>query len=239
MMPDLTLILAAFAVLLGSAVQGSVGFGVALLAAPAVMLIDPSLMPGSVLIVSTSLAATGFVQERRHVEWSGLGWALAGRAVGTAFGAYLVVIASARVLATMVGVVVLAAVALTSRAVRIPLTPGSLAAAGVVSGVTGTAASIGGPPIALLMQHEPGRKIRANLAAFFLVGASVSLAALAIAGRLPPRTVFAGLAMVPFMVLGFALAQPLRRHLDVGRTRHAVLAVAAASAVALLIRSLF
>lgn len=59
---------------------------------------------------------------------------------------------------------VLVAVALTGRVVRVPRRPGPLVGAGVVSRVTGTATSIGGSPLALMYQHESGPRVRATLA---------------------------------------------------------------------------
>ena len=44
----------------------------------------------------------------------------------------------------------------------------------------GTAASIGGPPMALLLQNESGNRIRANLAVFFVIGSFISLVMLGI-----------------------------------------------------------
>ena len=50
--------------------------------------------------------------------------------------------------------------------------------AGFLSGFMGTSSAIGGPPMALVMQHEGSDFIRANLAAFFIVSCVLSLAML-------------------------------------------------------------
>ena len=57
-----------------------------------------------------------------------------------------------------------------------------LLVAGTISGVTGTVAAIGGPPIALVYQHATGPTIRATLALYFSVGTVLSLAALRLTG---------------------------------------------------------
>jgi uncharacterized protein len=44
--------------------------------------------------------------------------------------------------------------------------------------------------------------------------------------------------LTPALFLGFAVAGPLRKRVDAGHTRTAVLAVCAASAVALLVRGM-
>ena len=55
---------------------------------------------------------------------------------------------------------------------------------------------------------------------------------------MPPRAVLAGLLLVPFVLAGYAAAGPLRRYLDRGRTRVAVLVVAALSAALLIFRAM-
>ena len=55
--------------------------------------------------------------------------------------------------------------------------PDNLVAAGAVSGVMGTATSIGGAPMALIWQGHQGRRLRGTMSAFFMVGSAISVAA--------------------------------------------------------------
>jgi uncharacterized membrane protein YfcA len=232
------LLVAGLAVLAGALVQSAVGLGLALLAAPVVTLLDPSVMPGAMQVLAFVLPLFTLAAEWRHVDWRGVGWALLGRLPGVLLGVWVVKAASPGTLAVIIGAMVLAAVALTAWTVTVPRTPRTLAVAGVVSGVTGTATSIGGPPIALVYQHAKGPRIRATLAMYFAAGSLLSMTALAAGGELPPRALLAGVLLVPFVAAGFAAAAPLRRRLDAGRTRAAVLLVAAVSAVVLIARGL-
>jgi uncharacterized protein len=106
-----------------------------------------------------------------------------------------------------------------------------------VSGAAGTATSIGGPPVALVLQHRPGPVVRATLGAYFAAGALMSLAGLALAGEVSRRPLVLAAALLPGLAIGFALAQPLRRRVDAGRLRPAILAVCAVSAAVLIVRS--
>jgi uncharacterized membrane protein YfcA len=133
---------------------------------------------------------------------------------------------------------VLVSVALTAKAVVVPVNRGSLVAAGLASGITGTATSIGGPPLAILLQHRSPRQIRTTLAVYFLLGAAFSLTGLLLGGRLEARTLLLALVLSPCLVLGLALARLLHGRLPRERVRFAVLGVCAASAVVLLVRSL-
>lgn len=232
------LLIGGVAVFIGAVVQGGVGFGLGLVAAPLITLLDPSVMPGAVQVVNLTMPLFTLAREWRRAEWRGAGWALLGLLPGSAIGALVVVYVSTTTLGVLVGVMVLVAVVLTARAVSVPRNGATLTAAGFLSGITGTATGIGGPPIALVYQSARGPQIRATLALFFCVSAAQSLVILALLGRLPGRALAGGAALVPFVLLGFAASGPLRRYLDGGRVRTAVLAVAAVSACALLGQSL-
>jgi uncharacterized membrane protein YfcA len=133
---------------------------------------------------------------------------------------------------------VLIAVALSLTGRRVAPTPRTLLGAGLASGVMGTATSIGAPPLALVYQDVPGPRLRATLAGFFVVGASLSVIGLALAGELGADEWRAAAALLVPMIAGFLASRPAARLLDAGWTRPAVLAVSSASALLLLVREL-
>lgn len=231
-------LVAGAAVLVGAAVQGSVGLGLGLLAAPVFALLDPSLVPGTILLVTSVMPVLTSLRELKGVDWQGLGWALAGRVPGTAVGVYVVAAHPPAVTAVVVAVVVLGAVALSVLTWTPRPTPRALLVAGVVSGVGGTATSIGGPPVALLYQRASGPTLRSTMGMYFLVGNTSSLVALALAGEVSADDLGRALVLLPFVVGGFVLSGPLRRHVDGPRLRSAVLGLSATSAVVLLVKTL-
>jgi uncharacterized protein len=232
-----TLLVLAVSVTVGALVQGSVGLGLGLVAAPMTALFEPSLMPGLMLWLAVSLPLVTLLHERRDVDWRGLSWALPARVPGTVLGVLIVGWLADRALGAIVGIMVLLAVALTVHTIRLPVNRRALVGAGFVSGITGTATSIGGPPLALLYQHRPGRQVRSTLAVYFMLGAALSLAGLGLGGSLHTRDLALAIVLAPFLLLGFAASGPVRSRIDVGHTRTAVLVVCAASALVLLVRS--
>jgi len=109
--------------------------------------------------------------------------------------------------------------------------------AGTASGLLGTSSSIGGPPVALLYQHSPGPEIRSSLAAFMTIGSALSVTGLAVGGQVDAGHLRSAAFLAPFLVVGFLLSEPVRKLLDPGPIRQAVLVVAAVSALALIARS--
>jgi uncharacterized membrane protein YfcA len=62
-------------------------------------------------------------------------------------------------------------------------TPPSLFGAGILSGIMGTLAGVGEPPMELLYQHQKGPVVRGTLAGFLGVGAMISLLFLLLVGK--------------------------------------------------------
>ncbi|WP_257866182.1 sulfite exporter TauE/SafE family protein [Nocardioides marmotae] len=228
----------ALALLAGATVQSLVGLGLGLVAAPVVALVDPGLLPEVTLWLACTYPVVTLATERSGIDWDGLAWSMPTRVVGTVLGVAAVAYLSSRLLAVVVAVMVLVAVALTWRAVRIPLNRGTLMTAGLVSGLSGTATSIGGPPLAILYQHRPPQQIRTTMAVYFGVGAALSLVGLGIAGQLEMDRFLLALALSPVLLLGAWLGVVLRPRLPEARVRPAVLLVCATSAAVLLVRTL-
>jgi uncharacterized membrane protein YfcA len=234
----LVLIVGGLAVFVGAIVQGGVGFGLGLVAAPVLTMLAPDLMPGAIQVVNMILPLFTLGTEWRRVDWRGLGFAVLGRLPGSIIGAVIVVYVSIYIRSILVAVMVLIAVALTARSMSVPRNGVTITSAGFVSGVTGTATGIGGPPIALVYQNAKGPQIRATLAMFFLLSAAQSLVILGVVEELPAEALWLGAILIVPMLLGFLVSGPLRRYLDGGKVRVAVLIVAAASAVGLIAQNL-
>jgi len=229
--------LAGVAVLVGAVVQGAIGMGVGLVAAPIVTLLDPSLMPGSLLVCGMLLPAMSLATEHRHVD-PRVGWVFAGRLAGTLPGIAIVAALPRDELAIAVGVMTLLAVVLTVQAYALPVTRSTLTGAGFLSAIGATTAAIGGPPMALVYQHSDPRTVRSTMALVFVLGSALSLAGLAVAGQMSMTELLTGLAFFPFFGVGFLLSLPLRSRLHGAWFRYCVLGVVTASGVAVLLRAL-
>lgn len=234
----LTLVVATCVVAVGASIQGVMGFGLGLVGAPLLALLNPDLVPGPLLFAVLPLTVLVARRERGSLDFHGVRWALAGRVPGTIAGSLAVAALPERPLAVMLGLLVLLAVSISVAGWHVRPTTGTLLTAGAVSGFMGTATSIGGPPIALLYQRQSGPELRATLAAYFVVGGMVSLAALAWAGEFGLDELRAGAVLLPGMLVGFYGSGALARFIDRGHTRGAVLGFSAAASVVLIVQQL-
>lgn len=225
------------AVLVGAVVQNLVGLGLGLVAAPVITLAAPELMPDVLLWLATALPLVTLWRDHDDIDWRGLGWTVPTRLVGTVAAVAAVAAISPAALGVLIGLVVLAAVVLTWRAVTVPLNRGTLLGAGLLGGFAGTASSVGGPPLAILYQHSPPQRMRTTLAVYFTTGSAISLLGLGLGGQLSLSHFWVSLAVLPMLFVGTLAGSRLRQRIPLARVRPAVLAVCAASALVLLVRS--
>ncbi len=235
-MTALQILAASGAVGVGAAVQGSVGFGLSLVAVPLLALIEPRLLPGPLLCVAIVLTLLLAHRERHSIDFHGVTWGIAGRIPGAVVGAMALTVMPPERISLMIGILVILAVGISMLPVRIRPTAPRLLGAGVLSGFMGTTAAVGGPPIALLLQHSPGPQLRGTLSGFFVLGASVSLLALIVIGRFGLSELALSLLLLPGIILGFWVSGHGARMLDRGYTRTVVLALSSAAAVVVILR---
>ena len=213
------LALAAFVILIGSYVQSSIGFGLAIISAPLLFAIDPLYVPGPVTVCALTLSLANTYHHRKAVSLKGLQYAILGRIPGTVAGGFLLLWISHDALALWLGASVLLAVGLSlSRIVIRPSHP-AMVTAGFLSGFMGTSSAIGGPPMALVMQHEGNDFIRANLAAFFIVRCIMSLIMLAAIDRFGAAELAASLPLPPATLIGYWIARKTMHRISHRRLR--------------------
>ncbi len=195
-------LLALVAVLVGAVVQGSVGFGLALVVVPALTLVRPEALPATVLLIVMLLGAFMAIRERRAIDVAGLAYVLSGRLLGTLGGVGLLLLVPDRYLSVLFGVLVVLAALTSAISPDVPLGNPTRVAGGIASGIMGTAAGIGGPPLALVYQSRSGPEVRSTLAVAFFVGTTISLLALALSGSADLPHLFLALELLPALFLG-------------------------------------
>ncbi len=165
---DLGILLAMTLIFVGSFVQSSIGFGLAIVTAPPILFqISPDYVPAPITVVALFLSLINASHHRATISLDGLWMAFLGRVPGSIAGAFLLYWVDASQLSLWLGVLVILAVAVSLLPFRIQPNPKRMMVAGFFSGFFGTSSGIGGPPMALLLQHQEGNLIRANLSAFF------------------------------------------------------------------------
>lgn len=235
-MTPLAFAIIAATVLVSAFVQGSTGMGFAMISAPVVGLIDPSLIPVMLLVLMIPLNAYVAARERRDIDWHGVKWISAGRLAGTFVGLWILVVVNLHQLMLLIGWSTVLAAVVALLAPRFTPNRTALTAVGVVTGVTETSTGIGGPPYALAYQHRPGPELRSTVAVCFLVGEVISLIVLAAAGQVESWTLLVTAGLLPFLAAGSFLSRFVHHRIDGPLLRFTVLGFAVISGVVVILR---
>jgi uncharacterized membrane protein YfcA len=221
---------------IGSALQASVGIGLALFVVPVLALVDQSFIPGPMLLAGVVLALLTAYRERTAIDATALRSSLIGLAIGTVIGALALRFASGLNLDKTFGGLVLLAVLISVSGYKLNATPRSLVVAGGAAGVMGAMVGIHGPPISLVFQNAEPRVARAMLGAFFSIAYLGAVAALAGFGLFGIAQLVRAAILLPGVAIGLVVAPYLAGHIDGKRLRLIILGIAAASGLTLLVR---
>lgn len=229
----------AAAVVLGASAQGVVGFGASLIAVPVVAVVAPDALPTTMVVVTAPMTVSMLLHERGHLDRKGFAFIALGRIPGTVVGVLIVTIATEQFLSGLAGVITLVGVGATLLANHHDVTRPLAFAAGTISGFTGTAAAIDGPPLALLYQHERPETMRSTLAASFALASAMSLTGLLIGGVVRGWQLGLALALLPSLAVGLGVAALVRRRISAHSLRPAVLAFVTVAGVVALLHAVF
>lgn len=198
-----------FLLLVGCWLQTAIGFGMAVVVAPVVVALRPEWVPYVMTFTAMIQSSINAWHHRHHIHLGELLPAFITRIPGTLIGVWLLTVVTAVWLHVWVSLCVLAAVGVSLFSAKFETTPARMGWAGLVSGFMGTTTSIGGPPMALVMQHGKPEVVRANLSLYFFYSCTISLAGYAVAGLFDRELLLTCLSFVPAAVLGFVLGKPL------------------------------
>lgn len=219
-------------------VQGSVGFGLAVVSAPVLLMLNPEFVPGSMMVAAFILTILLARREHDSIERQEVLISSVSRMITTLPTAAVVSLIDQRAFSIVFAVAVLAAVGISFSGYHLPFNRVNLALASGVSGITNTITAIGGPPMALVYQNQSGDHIRATLSVIFAIGTLISIIALACVGAFGWRDIVLGVALLPGVLTGFFVSRYTTPWLDARATRPAVLGVAGFSAAIILVRTL-
>ncbi|MCP5144329.1 MAG: sulfite exporter TauE/SafE family protein [Gammaproteobacteria bacterium] len=236
-MTDIMIVIAVVAA--GTVVQSSVGFGLAMMAGPFLIMIDPRYLPAPMLLAALVLTIFMTFSYRREIRVRDIKPFVAGRIVGTLPGALLVGVLSATAFDILVGCCVLAAVGASVIHRNLQATPKIVFVASIISGFMSTTAAMGGPPMALAYQNMPRREMRGTLAMFFVAGCLISLVGLALVGRLALADVGRAAWLLVGIVVGMLLAGPVIGLVDRGNAKPYILATSTLAGGYVLLRGLW
>lgn len=238
------------AVIMGSAVamlaglvQGCTGFGLALMAAPCLMLILPpkTAVPTLVLLSTLNTALVSW-HARRHIRLAIVLPLSLGGVPGFRLGVYLLEVVDGNLLKAFVGIFVMlfALAMLTGWSHPLRHEKWARFPVGLLSGILGGSTSMGGPPAILFLanQNTPKDVFRANIVCYFLVCNCFGIAMYLSRGLLTSDILMFAATLVPFLLIGTFLGVWLSHRLDERQFRRLAMTAVAVMGLVLVVSSL-
>lgn len=226
-----------FLVILGAFLQSVIGLGYVMLVAPFLVLYNPDFVPVPMLLIGTFLPLLIVWRDRRAIHFAGIKSAIGGRIIGNVLAVGLLTIISQNTYMLIFGGLIIVTVILSTLTFNIRPTAVNVGIAGILSGLMGTLAAVGGPPMAIVYQNEKGDVIRATLSGFFVLGTLLSILFLSIAGKVTLNDFRLFLYMVPGVLIGFYLSKYAVGFVDRGYMRKAMLSVSFLAGILVVIKA--
>lgn len=234
MPPVPTLVAIVLTMTVAGAMQASTGMGFALLSVPILVMINPHLVPGPLLVAALVLTAMASYRDRADLDHALLRRGCVGLLIGTTCGALALKRLAGIDLAPLFGALVVLAVGLSVFVRRVSATPAIVLAGATTAGIMGTMVGVGGPAIALVLQNERAAGARAMLNTFAFLGNVVGIISLSIVGLFGRRELLLGLLLMPGMALGYLIAPFIAKHVGKQTLRPIILIVSALGGIGLL-----
>ena len=226
------------AIALAGVVQASAGLGFAMVANPLIALINIAYLPGPMLFANLFLSSAILWREGLSVERREMPPLLLGLLIGTTLGALVLTQIAAEKLGVVFGLIIIGAVLLSIFSPVFPLTRRNVLLGATGGGVTGIVAAMHAPPLVMLYQREEPAKIRATFAVLFVVGCTMALIGLWLAGRFAMTEVWMGVSLLPGILVGFLLGRIIAARVSQRAARTAMLTISGLGGVMLLAKSL-
>lgn len=233
-----TFILINIIVLLGSLLQGLIGYGIGMFCAPLLFLISPTLVPAPLILISTFLTVFMLYRDKSHLQFNQVSWAMRGGFVGIILAGLVLKIATKTQFELAFGILTLAAVFISVMGFSPQVNKKNNVIAGFSSGFMGTLTAIGGPPMALLYQHGDIKNIKANLTAFWLFLNVIALTTLTFVGELTIATLTTVILALPGMFIGLALSIKLHGIVKPRLVRRWILVLCGITSIVAIVRAL-
>jgi len=225
-----------FVVVLGALLQSLSGFGMGILAAPILVLIDPSYLPGPVIALGFVLSLLNTFRYRHQCDLKPIASALTARTIGSVLAVLLLPYLAIDLISIIFALLMISFIGLSYCKVSVDYSTKNLTIGGFISGLFGTITSIGGPPIAIVFQHSPMATVRAQLSLFFLIATAISLIILVCFGQFSWHQLTITLSMLPAVIIGFIISILVDKHFKSGFLKPVINTISLIASVLIIIR---
>lgn len=204
------LLIAVLGVFAASILRGFTGFGFGLAAVPLLTLaLPPARVVPFVTVLQVLVGTAGLRAAWRIADWRAVLGLGPGLVLGVPVGLVVLTELPPNHVRLVIGLLIALSVMVLWLRVRLPPRPsrGVTLAAGLISGVMGGLASMGGPPVVvyLLALSDDAAVVRATSIVYFLLASMVTTVPMALRGLVDREVLLWSAASIPVLLAGSAL----------------------------------
>ena len=224
-MSPLEILVVVVAVVAGSMVQATAGVGITLVAAPVLLAVDPAFVPLPLILGGAVVGIRNVTMEFAGFDARRWRRCLLGAPVGLVLGELALANLSERGLTAAIGLLVVISVGAMASGWHPRRRSWTSVLAGLLVAFSLRVAALPGPPYAILHHDDPPEVLRPNISALVLVlGGTISIRLL-VGGEVTGADLGRVVLVMGSALVGLLLAPPLRRWVDSGWFRPALLSV--------------
>lgn len=221
---------------LGAIVHGSIGIGLGLVAAPALVAIDPAFAPGPLLLVGQLVGIRHIVAEHPAIDRRALTRGLMGVPFGIVGAILVLEMMSRRTMSIMIGSLTAIAALMLLRGITLSRTPRGETAAGAACAFSALTAALPGPPLVCVYSDMTPGTLRPTASALILTVAATGFVSLLLSGNFGSHEVDLFLWLVPGVLFGLSISRFVRPRIDKPWFRPLILVIALCGGVGLVLR---
>ena len=224
-MSPLEILVVVVAVVAGSMVQATAGVGITLVAAPVLLAVDPAFVPLPLILGGAVVGIRNVTMEFAGFDARRWRRCLLGAPVGLVLGELALANLTERGLTAAIGLLVVISVGAMASGWQPRRRSWTSVLAGLLVAFSLRVAALPGPPYAILHHDDPPEVLRPNISALVLVLAGTISIRLLVGGEVTGADLGRVALVMGSALVGLLLAPPLRRWVDSGWFRPALLSV--------------
>lgn len=223
---------------LGSIVHGSIGIGLGLVAAPALVAIDPAFAPGPLLVAGQLVGARHILVERTSADIPAFRRGMYGVPLGVVGALLVLELMSRQTMSILVGSLTALAAFMLLTGFNLTRTPRAETAAGAMCAFASLTAALPGPPLVCVYSDMKPNTLRPTAALLIFSVASIGFVTLLLTGNWGSHEFELLALLMPGVILGLIASRWVRPRIDKPWFRPLVLVVAMIGGIALAARQL-
>jgi len=232
-----TFLLANFILIVASILQMATGVSVGMIIVPFLAMISYTLIPVPIVFASLTLTIMMAYKGREHIDLHNAYPISIGMLAGIFVSVYLLSQVRFEYLGLVFGIFILISVLISLKVKTFTLTKTMNYTGGLIAGVMGTMAAVGGQILALLFQNHPLESIKSTLAVLYTLFSITMLVVFYLFGNFSYEQMVSGFYLMPGFIIGFFIAPVFSQYFNPKHAKTVVLSMATLGSLMLIYQS--